>query len=467
MLLDNYRREMEQMGPSGAQMDRLLDRMEHAEPAVKRAFPRTVLIAAALCGVMAVGAIALSPTLRDTLEALLGSFAPYSQTVEGISATDQGIQISARKSLADESGGVIYLEVKDLTGDRLTADTQFENTYPMITPIDYDPETHTLLARTGWTAGNDIRDEEGNVVLSIGQLWGGVGLWDKGIVLPTELLEPDNVMETLVLPEEKRRGTDDDGVVLVPEQTPMALEGTDLITLSSAGFDGRGRLHVQVKAAEGAVIPPYSFYVDLPSVHAIIDEMGLDEPYFSLQGQTHTLEEGRYVDFTVLPIVYNFDLTGADRYTYLPKELYQGQRVVLSGWVGTREKVKGDWTLRFPIETLSSRTLTVDQVVNTKRVESLTLSARSVTLRLTLTNGQRGHLMALPLTVYLADGSHITVERGTCAHYFEEDEPYYLDTWEFPDPIDPAEVTACSIAYWYIPLEGDTAQPGRWLETLP
>lgn len=75
--------------------------------------------------------------------------------------------------------------------------------------------------------------------------------------------------------------------------------------------------------------------------------------------------------------------------------------------------------------------------------------------------------MCLPLTVYLSDGTHVTVERGRSTHFYRDEEPYYLDTWAFPDPIDPDAVTAFSIGYWYVPLQDGRALPGHWLTGLP
>ncbi len=56
---------------------------------------RNVCIAAALCALLAISALAASPTLREALAGALGSFAPYAQRIEG-EAVDQGIRARAR-----------------------------------------------------------------------------------------------------------------------------------------------------------------------------------------------------------------------------------------------------------------------------------------------------------------------------------------------------------------------------------
>lgn len=448
------------------QKERLAGLMASAPGRLTRRAGRTALIAAAVCALCIVTALAASPTLRDILGQSLGGFVPYSQEMEDVSVTDQGLRVSVVRALADTSGGTVYLEVQDLTGDRLTEDTQFSS---WVRPMAYDPETRTLLARLDFYGTDFLEREDGMAEVSIGEIWGGENF--EGIPLPAELLAPDNVLETMTAPEDQSHGTYDDRIVLVPEQTPRELEGVEWCSLSSMGFDEQGRPHVQIKMAEGweEQVPKYAFYADLVGLHNQLDGTG-DYEVFSLQGKDYALEGGRYLDYCLEPITDVRDRAeGGLEYVYLPREAYQelGITLCLSGWIGTREKVEGDWSLTFPIETLPDRTATVDQTVNTKHVERITLTARSATLRLTPANGKQGDLMFLPLTVYLSDGSHVTVERGRTTHSYRDEEPYSLDTWTFPDPIDPAEVTAFSLGYWYVPLDGDAARPAGWLAQLP
>lgn len=415
---------------------------------------RTVLLAAALCALCAVSALALSPGLRETLAAALGGFEPYSQTVEGATVTDQGIQVTVVAALADESGGTVYLEIHDLTGDILTESTFIgRGDSCAVESVAYDPETHTLLAEQ--TRRGDFRDEDGNLTLTIDNVWGGLEF--AGIPLPTELLEPDNVLETVQAPEECSHGTLDDRVVLAPEQTPMELEGTDLFRLSSMGFDEQGRLHIQIRVEDGYEVPEWEWYPDV--LFADLPEVVVKN------GQVYYLEDGRYVDFRVS---FYADYLGE---TYIPKEAFQGLELTLEGWIATRERLEGDWSLTFPLETLPARTASIGQLVNGKLVESVSLSAMSATLAVSLPEGERqGDLQFLPLTVYLADGTCFTVERGRSVQDYDdkEEEPWYLDRWQFPVPVDPEDVTAIAIAYWCIPLNADgTAGEGYWLSELP
>lgn len=459
MVREQYRKELEQVKLNEEQMAHLVDLMTAPSVRRTRRAGRIVLVAAVLTAVLSVAALAVSPTLRQTLEDLLGGFAPYSQEVEGVSVEDQGIRVSVVKALGDESGGTAYFEIQDLTGDRLTQDTKILS---YVRSDVYDPEKRTLLAEFTWNQNYGQLNEDGTITVPICEIWGGKRF--SGVPLPTELLEPDNVLKTMTAPEETSRGSDDDRIVLVPEQTPRKLEGMEEFSLSSMGFDEKGLLHIQIKVAEGweNQVPDSAFYPDIVDLHTLLENAGL----INLLGQTHRLENDRYLDFTLMPAV-GFNEEDNFGFLYLPKESYQGLTLTLAGWIGARDRVEGDWTLTFPFEPLPARTAEVNQEVNTKRIETATYSARSITLRLVLTNDRRGDLVCLPLTVYLSDGTHVTVERGRSTHSYRDKEPYYLDTWTFPEPIDPAAVTAFSIGYWYIPLQGDLAQPGHWLTQLP
>ena len=124
-MLEDYRREMDKMGPSDAQLARLKTALS-ARRKTRRWPLRAALIAAATCAALAVSVVAASPDLRARLADLLGAFAPYAQTVEGVTAIDQGIQIQVVSALADETEGWVYLAVTDLTGDRLDASTDLD-----------------------------------------------------------------------------------------------------------------------------------------------------------------------------------------------------------------------------------------------------------------------------------------------------------------------------------------------------
>ncbi|MFQ8758496.1 MAG: hypothetical protein ACLSAF_02510 [Intestinimonas sp.] len=75
MFEEEYRKEMEAVGPDREQMERLLAAMEQrdAGPGLLR---RTILLVAAACAAVVMTVVASAPTLRDTLEEFLGALRP-------------------------------------------------------------------------------------------------------------------------------------------------------------------------------------------------------------------------------------------------------------------------------------------------------------------------------------------------------------------------------------------------------
>lgn len=129
----------------------------------KRRVFRTFLLAAALSAILGATALAASPTLRQALTEALGSFAPYSQKIEGLSAEDRGIEVRMVSALTDGNMARIYYEVQDLTEDRLDGTLQVE--WESVIPDDranwaqwgysddrlvgYDPDSRTALMEFG------------------------------------------------------------------------------------------------------------------------------------------------------------------------------------------------------------------------------------------------------------------------------------------------------------------------------
>lgn len=411
---------------------------------------RTVLAAAALCALLAVTALAASPTMRERLEDLLGGFAAYSQEVEGVTATDQGIQMTVLQAVGDNEEGWCYLEIRDLTGDRLTEDT-FLGSWVQVK--SYDPETRTILAQADLRGAQ--RNGDGTVTLTLDQVWGGDAF--AGVALPLDLLEPDNVLQSCEADPWPDSVTATDTTALVPDQTPMALEGTDLFTLSSAGFDGEGKFHVQIAPAQGTEVPQWEYYP--------LSLLTADLPCTLRSGQSSLLEGGRYVDFRL--DCYT-DMSGE---AVLPREAYSAiEALTLEGWIGTRDRVEGNWTLTFPLEPLTRRTVTVGQPINGLTVDTITLSPLNLRLDGTFSETSHGSLASQPLTLFLADGSTVAVSSGQIVDIDPvqgSGNHSFVNLWPFAEPIKPDQVVGVAVGYWYIPLIGNNAQPGRWLTALP
>ena len=226
----------------------------------------------------------------------------------------------------------------------------------------------------------------------------------------------------------------------------MALEGTDLVSLSSMGFDEKGHLHVQLALADG---------VEEGWLYVNYLRQGEWAPGPGTQ-RSITLSDGEYVDLRQEPYWES---------VFLPED-YQGMEALVRGYVMTRPEVRGTWTLTFPLEILPDRTVTIGQVVNGLNVDTIRLTAMNLYLDGTW-NTTAGSLFC-PVTLYLKDGTIRQVERIGINH-IETRGPdrSFSNQWRYDDPVEPDQVTAIALGYWYIPLEGDTAGPGHWLEELP
>lgn len=175
--------------------ERLNSLPARARPA--RRVGRTVLVAAAVCALCIVSALALSPTLRQMLEAAQGKYTDYAKPVEA-SAVENGIEIRIISALADHTKIQVYAEARDLEGDRLSGDLDVMGVIQPETMaegigissctheahcVGYDPETGTaLLEFTTWglIPGENTRLEL--VVLDLAT--GGEGLSDENWHIP-------------------------------------------------------------------------------------------------------------------------------------------------------------------------------------------------------------------------------------------------------------------------------------------
>ena len=407
---------------------------------------RVGLTAAALCAALVMTAVAASPSLREALAHMLGGFEPYAQEVEGVSVTDQGIQMTVLSAVADSEDGRVYLELRDLEGDRLTEFTLLDE---RATTGYYDPEERTLLVEL--RLQEKMRNGDGTATVSFSSVWGGAEL---DIPLPAELMEPENVLDSFEWTEEDMQEIPEpDGsvssrypLVLAPDQTPMALEGADLVSLSSMGFDEKGHLHVQLALADG--VEEGWLYVNYQRQGEWVPGPGAQ--------RSITLSDGEYVDLRQEPYWES---------VFLPED-YQGMEARVRGYVMTRPEVRGTWTLTFPLEILPDRTVDIGQVVNGLNVDTIRLTAMNLYLDGTW-NTTAGSLFC-PVTLYLKDGTIRQVERIGINHIGTRGPDHsFSNQWRYDDPVEPDQVTAIALGYWYIPLEGDTAGPGHWLEELP
>ena len=457
----------------GARLAGLVEELPEQRRRVRPRVWRGALIAAAVCVALTASALALSPTLREALAATLGSFEPYAQEVEGVSATDQGIRISVVRAIADGDQGRVYLEVTDLEGDRLDAHTDLDGIdYSEDTAEAYDAEHHTALYMR--RISDSQRNEDGTVTVRIKEIFPGIvrlGRVNEAekrvegtIPLPQSLLGTDT-LESFTLTAEDLEGCYSEEsvqrrvgeLVLTPNQTPAALD-TQLFSLSSAGFDREGYYHIQFEIADGVYLRDEDGFL-LP------DFWGAEGDWELSSWHTVSFGGGKY---------YDVRLNNVDDIRPAPEDIRALGPGTVTGSVTRKEAIRGEWELTFPLEIVPERTVATSDIIASMQMDRITLTAMGLKIEAHQTNPESRHSGTLgnfPIAVFLADGSVVHSERfGRIEFKHDADSNYtgeFWNVWELESAIDPAQVVGVSLGYWYVPIDGDTGGPGRWLEALP
>lgn len=482
MLLDNYRKEMEAVGPSDVQMERLLTAIREREAPAKRRTPlRHALAVAAVCAALTLTALAASPGLREALAAALGLFEPYSQTIDGLVVVDQGIEVRVVSALSDGNVAQVYYTIRDLTGDRLDEYTQDNEMAPLPRNWGKGGDVDWVAAGSTAVGGLVKYDPEAKTALMVGAVRGD-GPSAERLILGLDITEiqPGARHEDIPIDPAwiaagplKSLTLENGKAVLAPGQNPRELD-SEFLSLSSYGFGDDGVLHLQFRVKEG--VDDSQWEKDYDDVRYSGGSSRSDTaPYY--------LRTSRYVQTT------NYKgMTAEERELASPRTRFQKDGVTYydcrtgitpndvaeddvewveeaSVWFNTRPAIKGEWSLDVPVEMVEkicidmapSRTVLADV-----EAVSLHLSVLGCTLE-SDPHGAAGTLN-YPLTVYLSDGSTLPI--GHADGLFHAG-GYAVNHWSFPEPMDPGEVTAVAIGLWYVPIHDGAAQPGYWLSELP
>ena len=433
---------------------RTLEKLDAGEIPAAQARPRrrrvrTLVLAAAACALLAGTALALSPGLREAL----GLFTPYAAPVEGVAAADQGIEVRAVSALSDGNLARVVLEVRDLEGKRLDALTHIESLYLERPEADYgggswsyggnagfDPETGVVTYVLDFN-GDGHPASGGTLEVEIGGFEPGVYRVEDA-AFPMALTAGVLAAETL----------DPGETVLTPEQTPAALEGTDWAALSSLGFGGDGRVHVQFRFADGA--DPERSYLA-----AFVEHITYQEHY-----------EEYYDENMAYNMTYQESIFQRDGHWYCdsswaagPEELADLEVGTAQGRIYTAPAVKGEWALSVPLEDVPQRVITLDETIGSITAKQAAVTTLGVSIE-SDPNGGAG-VLSYPLAVRLADGSWVSAGDSDSAYH--PNGGYAFNHWSFDAPVDPAQVTGIAVGYWMIPLDGEAGGPGYWLTELP
>lgn len=471
---NEYRREMERITPRPEALERLYQMVEGGTEMKPQKKPGRRVAVILVCAALTVTAAAAAPSVRDALRAYLGAFAPYAQTIDGAVCVDQGIEVQVLSAISDDLEARFYLAVRDAEEDRLNECLQLDGSLTAgeskddgkVLPrsviggyssnyfdlISYDPETRTAIFSTRILYQNTSRPT-GDAELSLtgmntlqGALYEYVSCAAvTGVTLKS--LSADETAKVILSPGNvEGTGYTDDvlpdaQVVLAPGQTPMPIEGTEVVRVSSMGFASDGCFHIRLAFAEG--MSPWlvesdghsMFYADLTT-----EDDGDLKYYVCLE---RLVEDG--VDI-LFPLVTAEDL----------EEVQRRQARLYGSYARPGVEIAGDWFTQFQMDYYPSVTLDWTGELAGWQVRQVTVSP----LNVAMTCGGSESTGGLNTSLYAVkkDGSTVTAKPGPGRYYNaasvngEADSWDAYATWRFEEPVEVEDLVSLTLGDAVIPM---------------
>lgn len=461
--MNNYQRQIDELRYTDQGKKRLTQALLEARQP-RRVWRRGRMLAAGLAAALALGtaALAASPSLRELLSQQLGGFEPLALMEDGAVVTDQGIEMRVVSAITDGMATEIYVEARDLQGDRLVDDAihvsgmirqpqaeadakekaeQGKGTSWTTRQecVGYDPETKTALLRFGRYNHEQTDSPDGQEELNL-QIFS---------------LLPRNYHVEAALPQglltsqtRKSRKLETGETVLEPNQTPAELE-SQWVSLSSLGFDEQGKLHLQLELPAQANQDNTVMLATVHSKKAQALDMSKDADIEEANrlGRAYNGDTMEKVLFTQDGKLYQ-DIC-------FPAGVENLDDLILDAVYGTvtmAEPIEGAWELPATVRRQEQTAIQVNQKVDGALVQDLILSPLSLYI-----TGNGHNYTRKPAVIYLKDGGQI---RGKGQGAFVSPE---LSTcrWQFEQPVDWDQVEGVEINGWLIPIENGQAGPAR------
>lgn len=458
--MSNYWKQMDEIRYTDQGKQQLRQALT-ADRAPRRVYRKGRVLAACLAGalLLGTGAVAASPALRQLLSQQLGGFEPMALVEDGVAVTDQGIEMRVVSAITDSMATEIYVEARDLQGDRLvdgSIDVRGQIIQPeadqlskdraeqgMVTAwtfrqecVGYDPETKTALLRFGRYNNEQIENPENRQELTVQISYLQPRNYQVEAAIPQNLLTG----ETL-----KSRTLKGGQLVLEPNQTPAKLE-TELVSLSSFGFAQDGRLHLQLELPAQARQDASYLIATVHSKQAQSLDMSKDEDIEKAS------QIGRaYNGDTLDPVTFSQDGKVYQEISFPvgPEALDDLILDQVYGVVTLAEPIEGNWELPVTIQLQQNTSIEVNQKVDGALVQQLVVSPLSLYL-----TGNGHNYSRNPAVITLKDGTQI---QGKGQGTFVSPE---LSTcrWQLEQPVDWQQVESIRLnETWIIPLENGRA----------
>ncbi len=477
---EEYRREMEQLGPRPEELERLYRVMEGGAEMKKTkrlgGKAAAVLVCAAL--MVTAAAAATVPAVWEALQDRLGAFAPYAQTIEGAACADQGVEVRVLSAISDDLEAWVYLSVRDVEEDRLNEFLTLDGkltageakepeegsvlwmwfTEPFSTSrfelVSYDAETKTALlsARVSydaWTQPNGAaRLDITGMTTQKGRMRGSVSC---ASVTGAELKSlPAGENDKVIFKLYHRLGLSkyvyDDGtdyflpdeqVVLAPGQTPMDIEGTEDMRISSMGFASDGCFHIRLELAQG-VAPELGEDDGVSGLYISLSDSHWDSAYRLYQER---LVEGG-IDI-LFPLLKAENLEG----------IQSREAGIFGGYTRPGTDIEGSWSTEFELDYYPSTVLDWTGELDGWQVERVTVSPLSVTMKSNASGG-----LDIPLYAVKKDGSTVAAQLGRSGYNNvgamrrEEEKWEAYATWKFEEPVEVEDLVSLRLGDAVIPV---------------
>ena len=478
---EEYRREMEQLGPRPEELERLYRVMEGGAEMKKTkrlgGKAAAVLVCAAL--MVTAAAAATVPAVWEALQDRLGAFAPYAQTIEGAACADQGVEVRVLSAISDDLEAWVYLSVRDVEEDRLNEFLTLDGkltageakepeegsvlwmwfTEPFSTSrfelVSYDAGTKTALlsARVSydaWTQPNGAaRLDITGMTTQKGRMRGSVSC---ASVTGAELKSlPAGENDKVIFKLYHRLGLSkyvyDDGtdyflpdeqVVLAPGQTPMDIEGTEDMRISSMGFASDGCFHIRLELAQG-VAPELGEDDGVSGLYISLSDSHWDSAYRLYQER---LVEGG-IDI-LFPLLKAENLEG----------IQSREAGIFGGYTRPGTDIEGSWSTEFELDYYPSAVLDWTGELDGWQVERMTVSPLSVTMKSNASGG-----LDIPLYAVKKDGSTVAAQLGRSGYNNvgamrrEKEEKWEAyATWKFEEPVEVEDLVSLRLGDAVIPV---------------
>lgn len=344
MIQEQYQHLMDQVEPGEELIHTVTAAARRIEkrPSRRLRVPALALVAACLCLVLAVPALAaVSEGAYSLLYSISPATAQFFRPVNLVDE-DKGIQMEVVSAYIHENVAEVYIALRDLTGERVDETTDLFDSYSIRRP--FDSEAGCRLA---------YYDQENRAAYFLLQIeeWGKRSIeGDKITFTVREFLSGKQVYEDLEIPmdlsmvtqgeqvqAENIVGGGGDGYAALAEgQTPAILKPGDTwdgfhvegIGLTGIGYVD-GKLHIQT-AVENYLYNDNHGYFYLKAPDGTQERCSYSISFFD-----HDEGEGR-VQYNE----YVFDI---------PQEKLS-QYTLYGNFVTCNQKTQGDWSVTFPLE---------------------------------------------------------------------------------------------------------------------